>query len=222
MRALRRRLHRAWWHETEEPSSRKGLLDDLVRRLQPGIDAIEAAFQAWQQAVDAEFSQYATDRAGATAVALGANRDLRKTFEKKAGGEQTENVLIKRLIAKGPATVQVKRDAAGKMRVFRNGQALNEPNAKPDGSCPNAPYCIKEDLNDPQSSSAEFAVDKPLELKSGELFVMGDNRNNSNDSRFIGLIDRRRIVGKATAVAFSFDRSHHFAPRFERFFKPIH
>ena len=51
---------------------------------------------------------------------------------------------------------------------------------------------------------------------------MGDNRDNSNDSRFIGLIDRRRIVGKATAVAFSFDRSHHFAPRFNRFFKPIH
>ena len=61
----------------------------------------------------------------------------------------------------------------------------------------------------------------PVVVPEGFYFVMGDNRDNSNDSRFIGLIARRRIVGEATAVAFSLDRSRYFAPRLNRFFKGI-
>ena len=61
----------------------------------------------------------------------------------------------------------------------------------------------------------------PVIVPNGFYFVMGDNRDNSNDSRFIGLIARQRIVGRAMAVAFSLDRSHHFAPRFDRFFHAI-
>jgi signal peptidase I len=50
---------------------------------------------------------------------------------------------------------------------------------------------------------------------------MGDNRDNSFDSRYFGMVDRQRIVGRAFGVALSVDRDNHYRPRWSRFFTAL-
>jgi len=60
---------------------------------------------------------------------------------------------------------------------------------------------------------------RPVVVPDGMYFVLGDNRDNSADSRYIGFVPRRNIVGRASGVAMSFDPENHYIPRGDRFFQ---
>jgi signal peptidase I len=61
----------------------------------------------------------------------------------------------------------------------------------------------------------------PVTVPPGHYFMRGDNRDNSNDSRYYGPVARERIVGRASRVALSLDPEHYYKPRWERFFRAL-
>lgn len=90
---------------------------------------------------------------------------------------------IKRVVAVAGDTVEAKND-----QVYVNGQPLSEE------------YLVD---NKVQASASGDTLTKdfdPVTIPEGSVFVMGDNRNNSMDSRVIGPVEIDHVVGRAEVV----------------------
>jgi len=61
----------------------------------------------------------------------------------------------------------------------------------------------------------------PIHIPAGEYFMMGDNRDNSFDSRYFGTVKLDQIEGRSSEVAMSLNYDHYFLPRWNRFLKPM-
>ena len=88
--------------------------------------------------------------------------------------------FIKRIMAVGGDTLQVKDNV-----TLINGQPVDEPFRRPD--------MYVDDFG-------------PVKIPQDNVFVMGDNRTNSEDSRFWGVLPTKNIIGKAFVIFFPMHR----------------
>ena len=219
-------LARRWWHQNIRPllilalvmfSARSSLADWNVvpsGSMQPTILVgdrvlvnklaydLKVPFTTWH------IAQWSNPRRG----------DIVVFFSPKDGTR-----LIKRVIGLPGDTVELRND-----RLLINGQPMDYTTLEPQ---------IPGQLSGPERARGIFATEQlplhahavmaingipamrsfgPVHVPDGHYFMMGDNRDNSFDSRYFGTVDRGQIVGRATSVVLSLDKSNYWLPRWSR------
>ncbi|MGI8427321.1 MAG: signal peptidase I [Actinomycetota bacterium] len=115
-------------------------------------------------------------------VDRGTFRNFLNSIAEDLGLKSTEKDFIKRVIATEGQTIQAKQGA-----VFVNNRKLTEPYLHDSGPIPDY---------------------GPTKIPKGKVFVMGDNRNNSQDSRVFGPISKSTILGRAFVLIWPPSRIH--------------
>jgi signal peptidase I len=113
--------------------------------------------------------------------------------------EDPERDFIKRVIGLPGDTVELRNK-----RVFINGKQLDEPYV----------YYLEDPPPIPQETGMSGAMQGsgdprvqygPVTVPPGQYFVMGDNRDNSQDSRYWGFLPRENVKGRALVIYWSYD-----------------
>lgn len=127
--------------------------------------------------------------------------------------------LVKRVIGIPGDTVRMENNV-----IFLNGKALEYKIIKQDKN-----KIIAQEKSNTSAHNILLNLEltnrassfESLTIPDKYYLVLGDNRNNSADSRFIGLIPRKEIVGRAKHVVMSLNYDNYYLPRTYRFFHKL-
>ena len=126
--------------------------------------------------------------------------------------EEPERDFIKRVIGLPGDTLELQNQT-----LLVNGQPLDEPYA----------HYLFPPAADGQMEADVRRKYGPVTVPDGHYFMMGDNRDDSQDSRFWGFLPASYVKGRVLFIYWSFDTPEDgspggFAPRWGRLFHQIH
>ncbi len=133
--------------------------------------------------------------------------------------------LVKRLIAVPGDVVEMREE-----RLVINGvEASYTPvttrdadHLTPVREYPNQQLVLTESLGSLQHDvivmpeKAAMRTFGPVKVPAGQYLMLGDNRDNSKDSRYIGFVKRELITGQVKRLMFSLNGDNYYMPRLER------
>lgn len=141
---------------------------------------------------------------------------------------EDEKRMVKRVIGLPGDTVAMKGN-----RLYINEESVDYESLDPetipgfaDKINPNNIY-YREELNGKKHAMmltpTKYAMRSfgPVAIPDTHYLMLGDNRDNSADSRFFGFVERNQIVGRAVGVAISLKIDNYYKPRWSRFFKKL-
>ncbi len=114
-----------------------------------------------------------------------------KVFARLTGFFCKDIAYIKRVVGMPGDKVEIKSDKDGRYTVFINDKPLSEP-------------YVPDPYDYPPCSEAMFCG--PFTIPQGQYFMLGDNRGNSQDGRYWGLLKEDRFIGKAVVVFWPLNR----------------
>lgn len=129
--------------------------------------------------------------------------------------ERADERLIKRVIGLPGDTVSMYKN-----RLSLNGTPLDYGRVDKE-------FVTTEMLGDVehavkwQPAAATRDSFRPLTIPEGYYLVLGDNRNNSMDSRYYGLVPASELQGKAISVVMSLDQNNFYLPKSDRWMQPL-
>lgn len=146
------------------------------------------------------------------------------TFSSPRGGTR----LIKRLVALPGDTVEMHHEVLtinGEPARYTEATRVSEPYAF--GMQVEAERAIEQQGD--SRRAVQYFVQAggrgdfgPVVVPPDHYFMLGDNRDNSEDSRYIGMVPRHLVIGRAGRILVSADIGGHWLPRFDRTFSVLH
>lgn len=132
--------------------------------------------------------------------------------------QTSDKRLVKRVVGV-PGDIVAMRDNV----LMINGQVLSYHNR----DAANTYFDETEDLLGVQHvvrvapGGSRLSSFPPVKVPDGQYLMLGDNRDNSADSRVIGFVPRDEIVGRSRSVVLSLNYDHYYLPRMDRFFHDL-